>query len=206
MNLSATKRTRISKGKWQFKGKPGFFVSYRTCNLPEVLFTNLTVLEKEFLEIVQRNQGIIHKVCNMYCDDVDDRADLFQEIVAQLWKSFPTFRKESKFSTWMYRVALNTAITTFKKNKRRPDQNRLTYENFELKDEGYDTETEENIKTLHRAVAQLTGVEKSIVLLFLENKKYEEIAEITGITQNYVRVKMNRIKKKLKKFMGEIEE
>jgi len=101
----------------------------------------------------------------------------------------------------MYRVALNTAITTFKKTKRRPDQNRLTYENFQVKDENYDTETEDEIKNLHRAVAQLTGIEKSIVLLFLENKKYEEIAEITGITQNYVRVKMNRIKKKLKKFM-----
>jgi RNA polymerase sigma-70 factor (ECF subfamily) len=140
-------------------------------------------------------------VCNIYCDDQDDRNDLFQEIVAQLWKSFPTFREESKFTTWMYRVALNTAITTFKKTKRRPDQNRLTYENFQVKDENYDTETEDEIKNLHRAVAQLTGVEKSIVLLFLENKKYEEIAEITGITQNYVRVKMNRIKKKLKKFM-----
>jgi RNA polymerase sigma factor (sigma-70 family) len=158
-------------------------------------------LEKEFLQIIKRNQGIIHKVCNIYCDDQDDRNDLFQEIVAQLWKSFPSFREESKFSTWMYRVALNTAITTFKKTKRRPDQNRLTYENFQVKDENYDTETEEEIRNLHKAVAQLTGIEKSIVLLFLENKKYEEIAEITGITQNYVRVKMNRIKKKLKKFM-----
>lgn len=158
-------------------------------------------MEREFLQIIRKNQGIIHKVCNIYCDDQEDKNDLFQEIVAQLWKSFPSFREESKFSTWMYRVALNTAITTFKKSKRRPDQNRLTYENFQVKDENYNTETEEEIKNLHRAVAQLTGVEKSIVLLFLENKKYEEIAEITGITQNYVRVKMNRIKKKLKKFM-----
>ena len=158
-------------------------------------------MEKEFLQIIKSNQGIIHKVCNIYCDDQDDRNDLFQEIVAQLWKSFPSFRNESKFSTWMYRVALNTAITTFKKEKRRPDQNQLTYENFQIKDENYNSETEENIKHLHRAVSQLTGVEKSIILLFLEDKKYEEIAEITGITQNYVRVKMNRIKKKLKKFM-----
>lgn len=158
-------------------------------------------MEKEFIQIIQKNQGIIHKVCNIYCDTEDDRNDLFQEIVAQLWKSYPSFREESKFSTWMYRVALNTAITSFKKTKRRPDQNRLTYENFQIEDENYDAETEENIKMLHRAVAQLTGIEKSIVLLFLENKKYEEIAEITGITQNYVRVKMNRIKKKLKKLM-----
>jgi RNA polymerase sigma-70 factor (ECF subfamily) len=77
----------------------------------------------------------------------------------------------------------------------------LTYENFQFKDDSYNTDKEEDIKMLHRAVAQLSGVEKSIVLLFLENKKYEEIAEITGITQNYVRVKMNRIKTKLKKFM-----
>ncbi|QGY44873.1 sigma-70 family RNA polymerase sigma factor [Maribellus comscasis] len=158
-------------------------------------------MEKEFLQIIQKNQGIIHKVCNIYCDVEEDRNDLFQEIVAQLWKSYPSFRNDSKFSTWMYRVALNTAITSFKKNKRRPDQSSLSYDNFQLADEKYDTETEENIKQLHKAVGQLTGVEKSIVLLYLENKKYEEIAEITGITQNYVRVKMNRIKKKLKKFM-----
>ncbi len=158
-------------------------------------------MEKEFIQIVQKNQGIIHKVCNIYCDVQEDRNDLFQEIVAQLWKSFPTFQNRSKFSTWMYRVALNTAITSFKKAKRRPDQNRLTYDNFQIEDNSYDIETEENIKQLHRAVAQLSGVEKSIVLLYFENKKYEEIAEITGITQNYVRVKMNRIKKKLKKLM-----
>ena len=164
--------------------------------------TNTSVLEKEFIQIVQKNQGIIHKVCNIYCDVQEDRNDLFQEIVTQLWKSFPTFRKESKFTTWMYRVALNTAITSFKKTKRRPDQNRLTYENFQIEDESYDVKTEENIKDLHKAVEQLTGIEKSIVLLYLEDKKYEEIAEITGITQNYVRVKMNRIKKKLKKFMA----
>ena len=163
--------------------------------------TNYSVLEKEFLQIIQKNQGIIHKVCNMYCDLEEDRNDLFQEIVAQLWKSFPSFRNESKFSTWMYRVALNTAITTFKKDKRRPDQNRLTYENFQIAEDKYDAETEESIKHMHRAVVQLTGIEKSIVLLYLEDKKYEEIAEITGITQNYVRVKMNRIKKKLKKLM-----
>ena len=159
------------------------------------------ILEKEFLQIIQKNQGIIHKVCNIYCDTEDDRNDLFQEIVVQLWRSYPTFRNESKVSTWMYRVALNTAITSFKKSKRRPDQNRLTYENFQIEDEAYDTETEERIRSLHKAVNHLTGIEKSIVLLYLENKKYEEIAEITGITQNYVRVKMNRIKKKLKKLM-----
>ncbi len=158
-------------------------------------------MEQDFLQIIQKNQGIIQKVCNMYCDTREDRDDLFQEIVVQLWKSFPSFRNEAKVSTWMYRVALNTAITSFKKSKRRPDKSQLSTENFEVAEDLYDFETEENIKRLHASVSSLTGIEKSIILLFFENKKYEEIAEITGITQNYVRVKMNRIKKKLRKQM-----
>jgi RNA polymerase sigma-70 factor (ECF subfamily) len=132
----------------------------------------------------------------------EDRRDLFQEILVQLWKSYPSFRYESKFSTWMYRVALNTAITSFKKDKRQPDKSGISYENLQLAEELYDTRTEEQIRVLNQAVSQLTGIEKSIILLFLEDKKYEEIAEITGITQNYVRVKMNRIKKKLKLLMN----
>ena len=155
-----------------------------------------------FLHIITENQGIIHKVCSIYCDSEEDRRDLFQEILVQLWKSFPSFRNESKFTTWMYRVALNTAITSFKKDKRQPDKSGITFENLHLAEELYDTGTDDQIKMLNIAVSQLTGIEKSIILLFLEDKKYEEIAEITGITQNYVRVKMNRIKKKLKMLMN----
>jgi len=158
-------------------------------------------LEKEFVQIITENQGIIHKVCSIYCDREEDRRDLFQEILVQLWKSFPSFRSESKFTTWMYRVALNTAITSFKKEKRQPDKSGILYENMQLADEMYDTRAEDQIRMLNQAVSHLTGIEKSIILLFLEDKKYEEIAEITGITQNYVRVKMNRIKKKLKLLM-----
>jgi len=159
-------------------------------------------LEKEFLQIISENQGIIHKVCSIYCDLEEDRRDLFQEILVQLWKSYASFRNESKFTTWMYRVALNTAITSFKKEKRQPDKSGLSYESIQLAEEIYDTRTEDQIRLLNKAVVQLTGIEKSIILLFLEDKKYEEIAEITGITQNYVRVKMNRIKKKLKLLMN----
>lgn len=158
-------------------------------------------MEREFLTIITENQGIIHKVCSIYCNSEEDRRDLFQEILVQLWKSFPSFRNESKFSTWMYRVALNTAITSFKKDKRQPDKSGISYETLHLADEIYDSGAEDQIRMLNNAVSQLTGIEKSIILLFLEDKKYEEIAEITGITQNYVRVKMNRIKKKLKLLM-----
>lgn len=158
---------------------------------------------EEFLDKVLTNQGIIHKVCGIYCDTAQDREDLFQEIISQLWRSFPTFRNESKVSTWMYRVSLNTAITHFKKDKRRPDRDNFDRPNFQIVSEEYDDTYEENVKRLYNAVSQLTGIEKSITLLYLEEKKYDEIAEIVGITQNYVRVKMNRIKAKLKKLMGE---
>jgi len=159
-------------------------------------------LEKEFIQIITDNQGIIHKVCSIYCDLEEDRRDLFQEIIVQLWKSYSSFRNESKFSTWMYRVALNTAITSFKKDKRQPDKTGISFETLQVAEEIYDNQTEEQIRLLHHAVSRLTVIEKSIILLFLEDKKYEEIAEITGITQNYVRVKMNRIKKKLKFLMN----
>jgi RNA polymerase sigma-70 factor (ECF subfamily) len=158
-------------------------------------------LEKEFLDIIGANQGIIHKVCNIYCDHAEDRNDLFQEILIQLWRSFPSFRNESKFTTWMYRVALNTAITSFKKQRRQPGFSSLTGAILQIADENSPTETEEDLALLRKAVSQLSGIEKSVILLYLENKNYEEIAEITGITQNYVRVKMNRIKKKLKLLM-----
>lgn len=159
--------------------------------------------KQNFLDLVTSNQGIIHKVCGMYCDTTEDREDLFQEIITQLWRSMDSFRAESKLSTWMYRVSLNTAITHFKKDKRRPDRESIQFESIHIADKKYDEEYEEQLKILHKAIARLSGIEKSIVILYLENKKYDEIAEIVGITQNYVRVKMNRIKAKLKTMMGE---
>ncbi len=154
-------------------------------------------MKEEFLKNITENQGIIHKVTRIYCDDVDDRKDLFQEILIQLWNSYGSFRNQSKFSTWMYRVAINTAITAYKKETRKVKSAPLSVELNTIMDESYNFETEENTRRLYQAIGQLTGIEKSIILLYLEDKPYEEIAEITGITQNYVRVKMNRIKKKL---------
>jgi RNA polymerase sigma factor (sigma-70 family) len=179
-----------------------YYREYFFCTKILTKDTNDIDLEKEFLQTILENQGIIHKVCNVYCDVEEDRNDLFQEIIAQLWKAYPSFRNESKLTTWMFKVGLNTAITFFKKNKRRPDQDELAFDSYLIADENAEPETEEKIKLLLQAVARLTGIEKSIILLFLENKSYEEIAEITGITQNYVRVKMNRIKKKLRRLMG----
>lgn len=158
-------------------------------------------MKEEFLRNITANQGIIHKVTKIYCENADDRKDLFQEILIQLWKSYSTFREQSKFSTWMYRVAINTAITAYKKVNRKTANMLFVKEIPSIADDEYDFEHEENLNLLHTAIGQLTGIEKSIILLYLEDKAYEEIAEINGITQNYVRVKMNRIKKKLESFI-----
>jgi len=123
---------------------------------------------------------------------------LFQEIVLQLWKSFPTFRGESKLSTWMYRIALNTTISGFR--KKRITTTELSSISYQLQDIATPLQ-EEEMKALYAAIEKLTDVEKSIVLLYLEDKPYDEIADITGITANYVAVKMNRIKEKLRKLI-----
>ncbi len=162
---------------------------------------NTSVTAQQFVSLIEVNQGIIHKVCHLYRKDTDDRKDLFQEIVIQLWKSFASFRNESKITTWMYRVALNTAIADFRKQKRQPDKFPLSEtisEKIELEE---DAEKQESIRQLYAAIEQLTDIEKGIIMLYLEEYEYEEIAEIVGITQNYVRVKMNRIREKLRQIM-----
>lgn len=135
----------------------------------------------------------------MYCDNEEHRKDLFQEILIQLWKSYPSFRGDSKFSTWMYRVAINVAIQDLRKAKKKQQ---LFFQTNQFKDTSDEKKSEvqdEKLKLMHKAIAGLNKVEKAIVMLHLDDKSNEEIAEIVGITQNYVRVKMNRIKTKLSK-------
>ncbi len=152
--------------------------------------------EHEFLRLVSDSQGIVHKVCRMYCRDEELRKDLFQEIMIQLWRSYGTFRGESKFSTWLYRVSLNVAIQHLRRDKKRPPESELAGD-LELKDPN-DQGDEERLDQLYKAVSRLNSAEKALVLLFLEGKDNEEIARIVGITQNNVRVKMSRIRTKLK--------
>jgi len=160
--------------------------------------------EKEFIERVNDSQGIIHKVCGMYCDNKEHRKDLFQEILIELWKSYPSFRGESKFSTWMYRVGLNVAIQDFRKTKKKVDKFELLPDKVKyIANVEQDDVLDEEVKLLYKAIDELNKIEKAIIMLHLEDKKNEEIAEIVGITQNYVRVKMNRIKLKLKKILNQ---
>lgn len=159
-------------------------------------------MEKEFINIINKNQGIIHKVCRMYLESEEERKDLFQEILLQLWRSYPKFREESKISTWMYRVALNTAISSFKKKKRNPQKQGLSPNLEEIADKPYSFEYEEKLKVLYQAIEKLSKVEKAIVMLYFEDYSTEDIGEIVGITANNVRVKMNRIKGKLQKIVN----
>ena len=152
-------------------------------------------MDKEFIDILNSHRGLLYKVCNLYCADREDRKDLFQEIVLQIWKSWGSFRHESKLSTWMYRIALNTAITHFRKEKR--SGNPVSITEIEIPDINDSEEREESLKELWTAIDHLDKVDKSLILLYLEEKSYEEISEITGFSKSNVGVRLNRIKTKL---------
>lgn len=150
-----------------------------------------------FIQAIKEHEGLIYKVTLLYTNNPDDREDLYQEIVFQLWKSYDSFKNQSKFSTWMYRVAMNTAIYNLKKSKRQVGTTPIN--NFEESFvEKKDTIEEERIKLLHAQIQQLNLLEKGIILLYLEGKNHEEIAEIIGITVSNVGTRISRIKKKLK--------
>ncbi len=153
--------------------------------------------EKEFIQLLNEHQRIIHKVCNLYMDAHADREDLFQEITLQAWKAYGGFRGDAKFSTWLYRVALNTAITFFRKEKKKPD----IYSTEKMPDYSHQDAhdpIEEQVKAMYAAIGDLSKIDKAIVMLYLEDYNYNDIGEMMGITANNVAVKMNRIKIKLK--------
>jgi RNA polymerase sigma-70 factor (ECF subfamily) len=129
-------------------------------------------------------------------DRYSDREDLFQEITLQAWKAYGSFRGDARFSTWLYRVALNTAITFFRKEKRRPGLH-LTDSLPEQADDTHDP-VEEQLKAMYAAIGELSRIDKALIMLYLEDYSYNEIGEMMGITANNVAVKMNRIKTKLK--------
>jgi len=159
-------------------------------------------LEHKFVSELQDNQNIVHKVCTLYTNDRDSHNDLFQEITIQLFKAYPKFRGEAKFSTWMYRVALNTAITLYRKSKKRVDTQDYESVIFKIKADEYDETEEQQLKLMYKAVRQLGDIDKALVFLYLEDKDYTEISETLGISEVNARVKMNRIKTKLKTILN----
>ena len=157
------------------------------------------------MKLVQEHRSLLYKVCRIYCFTEADRQDLFQEMVIQLWRSYPTFRGESKFSTWLYRIALNTAISDLRRQNRRPST--TSTDDIppppSLPDMTWPGEEQEQLQQLYTAINKLSDVEKALVMLYLEDKSYEEMEEIMGINQNNLRVKMNRIREKLRKMTKE---
>lgn len=158
--------------------------------------------EVEFVKQLQENQNIIHKICRLYTSDEDSHNDLFQEITIQLWKAYPNFRGDSKFTTWAYRVGLNTAITLYRKKKKTLDTIEFQSSYHLIKQEDYNFEEEEQLKLLYSAISELNDIEKALVFLYLEDKDYTEISETLGISEVNARVKMNRVKGKLKKILN----
>lgn len=149
--------------------------------------------EEEFLDAVHKNQGLVHKICSIYRDSKEDREDLFQEIVYQLWKSFPKFRGNSKFGTWMYRIGLNTAMATFRRPKI------ITTGADKLPEPSTDeNNANPNREILFRAIRHLADSEKAIISMYLDGFDNSEMAEVMGIGKNHVAVLLNRIKNKLK--------
>lgn len=152
--------------------------------------------EREFLRMIQDNQCIIHKVCRIYRDSPEDQEDLFQEVVFQLWRSYPSFRGGSKSSTWLYRIALNTAMASFRKNK--PNITLAEYlPDVQFEDNNY--EGNERQEKLLKSMRQLSEPDRALIALYLDELSYQEIAGILGISENNVGVKLNRIKIRLQK-------
>ena len=162
----------------------------------------MSSLEKEFLEKMENHKGVVFKISKMYMDNFDDQKDLFQEITYQVWKAFPTFEGRSEFSTWLYRIALNTAIIFLKSEKRRNFIQNDEVENFRIKNEDYNNEEEEKLKKMYNAIHQLNAIDKALIFYYHENFSGKQIAENLGITEVNARVKLNRAKEKLKNLIS----
>lgn len=150
---------------------------------------------EQFLSVINTHKGIIYKVANAYCKDAEDRNDLVQEIMIQLWKSFDNYDKQFKYSTWMYQISLNVAISFYRKeSQRQKASNPINDSILNFTDAHANDTTEDNISILHRFIAELKELDKALMLLYLEEKSYKEIAEIIGISETNVATKIGRIK------------
>ena len=154
-------------------------------------------LENDFLELISEQKRTIYKVCYVYAKDQDDLNDLFQEVVLNLWKGFPRYRGDSKLSTWVYRIAMNTCITFLRRSSTRPSTVPITADvaGSLIEEEGKTGQLQE----LYRLINQLGKLERALILLWLEERSYQEMADILGISKGNVAVKLTRVKEKLKK-------
>jgi RNA polymerase sigma-70 factor (ECF subfamily) len=158
-------------------------------------------LKDEFLEILSNYQGILHKVNLIYFRNASEREDNFQEIIYQLWKSYPDLRNKDSIGSWIYAVSINTSISRLKKKERIEYREELP-ESMDPSDIEEATTRENDFRLLLQAISKLNKIDKSIMLLYLEEKSYNEIAEILGISKSNVGVRINRAKELLKKTLN----
>jgi len=159
-------------------------------------------LEKKFLNDFEKNQNIVHKVCRIYTSNQDQHNDLFQEITIQIWKNYSKFRGDSKFSTWMYRVAINTAISLYRKSTRSIKTQDFSDVSFKIESVDYDQTQDLQLEALYNGIRSLNDIEKALIFLYLEDKSYKEISTTLGINEINARVKMSRAKDKLRKILN----
>ncbi len=164
---------------------------------------NTTDNKEAFLQLIAQNKGIIIKICNSYCRNKEDRQDLAQEMIYQLWRSGNSFDPDYKFSTWMYRVALNVAISFYRRSRQ---QHAVALDewhiNIEDSPDNHD-EKENNIHLLQQFISQMKELDKAMILLWSESRSYREIAEIVGISETNVATKISRLKERLKQQFNE---
>jgi len=152
-----------------------------------------------FLSVIEQQKGIIYKIANSFKKDEDDKKDLMQEIILQLWRSFASYDEKSKFSTWMYRVALNVAIASYRKEQRKSEIITSMPESvIALAEENNSTENEYELSLLQKFIGELKELDRALMLLYLEERSGKEISEILGLSETNIRTKINRIKEQLK--------
>jgi RNA polymerase sigma-70 factor, ECF subfamily len=162
-------------------------------------------MDQEFLEFLNRHQGVLRRMCRVYAHSAEDREDLFQEMVYQLWKSYPTFRRESSQGTWLYRVALNTAISALRRKTKTDKHVALETDMAEVPSPDAKGRESGQIELLYRMIRRLNKVDRALVLLYLEDLSYKELGSILGLSESNVGVKLTRIKARLQSFAKELE-
>lgn len=162
-------------------------------------------LSKDFVITLENNKGIIYKIANSYCKDLDDRQDLIQEITIQLWKSFDKYNGTAKFSTWMYRIALNTAISFYRKDsKRKGFHVPLSKSVIQNTVEDLRDDKEASLGLLEKFIRELNELDRAVMILYLEEMNQNEIAQVVGITVSNVSTKIGRIKERLKQHFSRL--
>jgi RNA polymerase sigma factor (sigma-70 family) len=155
-----------------------------------------TAIQERFQKLIEEHKRILFKVCNSYCRNRDDREDLAQEIAIQLWRSFGTFDGRCRFSTWMYRIALNVAISFYRRESTRTRY--VLSADERLLDAVEGTGQSGEVTFLYEALEPLEPLNKALLLLYLDGNSYQEIAEVLGISETNVATKISRLKKVLR--------